>query len=126
MSSRAPAGWRADNVGRVSLRPTTGPSVLPAFLKYHPPAVFHFASPEQRRCEMERAGLVVEAFEPLAEWAVSLLRQRVQALRLLESCASQTFGREPYTRILGTLTSAADEYERGSITPTLLVARSPA
>jgi hypothetical protein len=33
------------------------------------------------------------------------------------------FGDHAYERMVGTLTSAADEYERGSIEPVLVVAR---
>lgn len=110
----------------VSLRPDGGPEVGAAFLDHHPPDVFRTASPEQRRAELEAAGFAVEAFESLRDWAVPLLRQRVQALRLLENCTKPFFGSEAYESLVGTLTYTADEYERGSIEPTLIVARRPA
>lgn len=107
----------------VSLRPQGASRPGDAFLGYHPPEVFHEASSEQRRAELEGAGLEIEAFEPLADWAVPLLRQRVNMLRFMGKCAIQMFGPDSYEQILGTLTSAADEYERGTVLPTLIIVR---
>ena len=110
----------------VSLRPAGGPEPGDAFVRHHPPDVFHAATREQRRREMDAAGLQVDRDEALAQWATPLLRQRVQALRLLEHCARRMFGASAYEGMVGTLTSAADEYERGTIEPVLVVARKRA
>jgi SAM-dependent methyltransferase len=107
----------------VSLRLEGTPEPGEAFLQRHPPEVFHATTPQQRRVQVERAGLTIEAFEPLLDWAVSLLRQRVRVMRFLGHCAIRMYGAEPCERIIGTLTSAADEYERGTIQPALVVAR---
>lgn len=107
----------------VGLRPSRAPGPGEAFLREHPTNVFSAASPDQRRSEFDAAGLIVEVFEPLVDWAVPLLRQRVQLLRLLGHCATRMFGADAYERMTGTLTSAADEYERGSVLPALIVAR---
>ncbi|MGA7730508.1 MAG: methyltransferase domain-containing protein, partial [Chloroflexia bacterium] len=107
----------------VSLRPEGAPRPGDAFFEHHPPDVFQMASPEQRRAELEAAGLKIEAFEPLADWAVPLLRQRVNALRFMGKCATEMFGPAAYEDMIGSLTSAADEYARGAIQPTLIVAR---
>ncbi len=109
----------------VSLRPAGGAAPGEAFVRHHPPDVFHAATREQRHLEMSAAGLHVNRDEPLARWATPLLRQRVQALKLLEHCARRMFGGHAYEGMVGTLTSAADEYERGAIEPTLVVARKP-
>lgn len=110
----------------VSLRPTEGPPVGPDFVRHHPPDVFRSASPEQRRAELERAGLEVETFEPLRPWASQLVRERARAVRLLGGCATRLFGTDAYERIVATLSAAADEYERGAVEPVLIVARRPA
>jgi SAM-dependent methyltransferase len=107
----------------VSVRPAGGPEPGDEFVQHHPRDVFHAATPEERRDELTAAALMVEAFEPLVRWAVPLLRQRVQALRFMAHCAMRMFGEQAYERMVRTLTSAADEYERGSIEPVLVVAR---
>ena len=107
----------------VSLRPTGGPRVRDAFLHRHPPAVFRAASPQHRHAQLEASGFTVEAFEPLEEWAIPLLRQRVRALELFQECAMEVFGNTAYQDLVETLLATADEYERGSIQPTLIVAR---
>ena len=107
----------------VSLRPRAGPAPGDSFVEHHPPDVFHAATPEQRRAEFDAAGLTVERVEPLVDWAGPLLRQRAQALRFMGACAKQMFGADAYQRMFGTLTSAAEEYERGSVEPVLIVAR---
>ena len=107
----------------VGLRPAGGPSPGDLFQRYHPPDVFHAVTPDQRRAEIEAAGLTIEAYQPLVRWAVPLLRQRVQALRFLGHCARRMFGANPCEEMVGTLTSAADEYERGAVEPVLLTAR---
>jgi SAM-dependent methyltransferase len=109
----------------VSLRPEGTPEPGEAFLQHHPTEVFHATTPQQRRAQVENAGLTIEAFEPLVDWAVSLLRQRVRVLRFLGHCAIRMYGGDACDRIIGTLTTAADEYERGSIQPALFVARRP-
>jgi SAM-dependent methyltransferase len=118
---------RADGVlvmaEEVSLRPPGGPEPGDVFTSHHPPHVFRMASPGQRRAELDDAGLAIEAFESLRSWALPLLRQRVHALVLLGGCANRIFGAESAQRVIETLRSAADEYERGSIDPVLVVAR---
>jgi SAM-dependent methyltransferase len=109
----------------VSLRPSGGAAVGEEFARHHPAEVFPSASPEQRRDELRRSGLTIEMFDSLTEWAVPLLRQRIRALRLLEECAMRMFGRESYESLTVTLNATADEYERGSVQPTLIVARRP-
>jgi SAM-dependent methyltransferase len=109
----------------VSLRPPGAVELGEAFIRHHPPEVFSGGSPDQRRAELEAAGLTVEAFEPLVDWAAPLLRQRVQMLRLLGDCAVRMFGADAHQEMIGTLSSAADEFERGSILPVLIVARRP-
>ncbi len=105
----------------VSIRPRDAPVPGDAFTSHHP--FVRATSPEQRRSEVEAAGLAIESFESLASWAGPLLRQRVQMLRFLSDCAAQMYGAAECERIIGTLTSAADEYEQGSIQPILVVAR---
>ncbi len=107
----------------VSLRPLGAPVPTGVFARYHPPEVFHTASPDERRVELATAGLKVLAFKSLVSWALPLLRQRVQAMGLLGHCAELVFGAGPYDRLVETLDSAANEYERGSIQPTLIVAQ---
>jgi SAM-dependent methyltransferase len=107
----------------VSLRPAGGPPVGEEFLRLHPPGVFPPATPEQRRSELDASGLSTEAFEPVVDWALPLLRDRVGVLRMLLHCGNSMFGEEPYALMMETLASAADEYERGSVQPTLVVAR---
>ena len=107
----------------VSLRPRGAPPPGKAFVDHHPSDVFYGSSPEQRRAELETASLAIETFDSLADWALPLLRQRVQMLRFMEHCANEVFGSDGAQRIIGTLASAADEYERGSLQPTLIVAR---
>jgi len=107
----------------VSVRAAGAPEPGDAFVKHHPPDVFHAAAPQQRRHELIAAGLEIEIRESLVRWATPLLRQRVHALRLLAHCSRRMFGDHAYERMVGTLTSAADEYERGSIEPVLVVAR---
>jgi SAM-dependent methyltransferase len=107
----------------VSLRPQGGPEPGADFARLHPPEVFRATSPEQRRAQIEAAGLKIETFEQLTDWAVPLLRQRVNALKFMGKCATQMFGLDAYEQMIGTLTSAADEYERGTILPTIIVAR---
>jgi SAM-dependent methyltransferase len=107
----------------VGMRPAAGPAAGESFARYHPPDVFHGSTPEQRRAEIEAAGLTIEEYEPLVRWAVPLLRQRVHALRFLGHCAQRMFGVNAYEEMVGTLTSAADEYERGAIEPVVLTAR---
>lgn len=107
----------------VSLRPRAAPTPGDAFVENHPPDVFHAATPEQRYAELTAAGLTVERVDPLVDWAAPLLRQRAQALRFMGACAKQMFGADAYQRMFATLTSAAEEYERGSVAPVLIVAR---
>jgi SAM-dependent methyltransferase len=107
----------------VSLRLEGSPEPGELFLQHHPPEVFHASTPQQRRAQVEDAGLTIEAFEPLVEWAASLLWQRVRILRFLGHCAIRMYGAGHCDRIIGTLTSAAVEYERGTIQPALFVAR---
>jgi SAM-dependent methyltransferase len=107
----------------VSLRAQDAPGLGEDFLREYPADVFYGASIDQRRAQFAAAGLTIEAFEPLTEWAEPLLRQRVGILQFMEHCAIRMFGAAPYERITGSLTAAADEYERGSIQPTLVVAR---
>jgi SAM-dependent methyltransferase len=107
----------------VGLRPVGGPSPGEMFLRYHPADVFHAVAPEQLRADIAAAGLTIESYEPLVRWAVPLLRQRVHALRFLGHCARRMFGAEAYEEMVGTLTSAADEYERGAVEPVVLTAR---
>jgi SAM-dependent methyltransferase len=107
----------------VSLRPQTARPPDGVFMTHHPPRVFHTATIDERRAEIDRVGLVVDRVEPLARWAAPLLRQRAQALRFMEGCARRMFGDEPYSQMVETLTSAAQEYERGTIEPVLIVAR---
>jgi SAM-dependent methyltransferase len=109
----------------VSLRPAGSPPVGDEFRRHHPPAVFHAAPPERRLAELAAAGLTVESFEPLTEWAVPLLRQRVRALAFFAACAVGVFGDDAtFRRLADTLRITADEYARGSIQPTLIVARA--
>jgi len=110
-------------IEEVSLRLPEAPEPRDGFVRHYPPEVFFWARPEQRRADLVAAGLNVEAFESLLDWAVPLLGQRVQALRFMEHCAARMYGAGASERIIGTLLSAADEYERGSIQPTLIVAR---
>jgi SAM-dependent methyltransferase len=110
----------------VSLRPTGAPAPSEDFVRCYPADVFYGASTDQRRAELEAAGLMVETFEPLGEWAEPLLRQRVGILQFMEHCAIRMFGSDAYARMTETLSSAADEYERGSIQPTLIIARRAA
>jgi SAM-dependent methyltransferase len=107
----------------VSLRVQDAPGPGEDFVREYPTDVFYAASISQRRAEIEAAGLTIEAFEPLTDWAEPLLRQRVGILQFMEHCAIRMFGAVPYERITDSLTAAADEYERGSIQPTLIVAR---
>jgi hypothetical protein len=44
---------------------------------------------------------------------------------LLGDCAVRMFGADAHQEMIGTLSSAADEFERGSILPVLIVARRP-
>lgn len=110
----------------VGIRPAGAAAPGEEFLRHHPADVFAACSGEQRRSEVESAGLRFETVEPLTGWAIPLLRQQVQALRFMEGCATDMFGAVPYQDLIGTLTAAADEYERGSIEPWLLVARREA
>jgi SAM-dependent methyltransferase len=110
----------------VGIRPAGGPSPGELFLRYHPEDVFHPAEPEQRRADVAAAGLTVESYETLVRWAVPLLRQRVHALRFLGHCARRMFGANAYDGMVGTLTSAADEYERGAVEPVVMTARRAA
>jgi len=107
----------------VSIRAQGACATGAAFELHHPSTVFHSTTPEERRRDLESAGFALEAFEPLTDWAVPLLRQRVRALNILAACAVQIFGADAYRRTADTLTSAADEYERGTVTPMLVVAR---
>jgi SAM-dependent methyltransferase len=107
----------------VSLRPHDALDVADEFLRYHPRQVFPAATPEQRRGEFAEAGFTVETFDPLTGWATQLLRERVQALRFLGGCAIRMFGATTADALLATLTSAALEYERGTVVPTLIVGR---
>jgi SAM-dependent methyltransferase len=107
----------------VSLRPDGAYVLGERFLQYHPPEVFHGETPACRRTQLEAAGLKIEVFENLAEWATVLLRDRVRVLQFLGECAVRMYSREAYERILGTLSCAAEEYERGTVTPTLIVCR---
>jgi SAM-dependent methyltransferase len=107
----------------VGLRPPRGPRPGELFLRHHPSDVFHSATQEQRRAELAAAGLTMEKYEPLVRWAVPLLRQRVHALRFLGHCAKRMFGESAYEGMVGTLTSAADEYERGAVEPVVMTAR---
>jgi len=107
----------------LSLHPSEGPKPGDEFVRHHPPEIFYSASLEQRRSELEEAGLAIETFESLVPWAVPLLRQRVNAFRFMEHCAIEMFGAEPYRYITRMLTCAADEYERGAIQPSVIVAR---
>ena len=110
----------------VGMRPAGGPSPGEVFRRYHPEDVFHAVEPEERRADIAAAGLTVESFESLVRWAVPLLRQRVHALRFLGHCARRMFGANAYDEIVGTLTSAADEYERGAVEPVVVTARRAA
>ena len=107
----------------VGLRPADGPELAEMFHRYHPADVFHGVTPQQRRDEITAAGLTIDAYEPLTRWAVPLLRQRVHALRFLGHCARRMFGSSAYDEMVGTLTSAADEYERGAVEPVVVTAR---
>jgi ubiquinone/menaquinone biosynthesis C-methylase UbiE len=107
----------------VSLRPEGVPSPGERFLHYHPPEVFHAETPARRRTQLEASGLEIEVFENLTEWAIALLRERVRVLQFLGACAIRMYSREAYERILGTLSSAAEEYERKTVTPALIVCR---
>ena len=110
-------------VEEVSLRPPGAPAPGPVFVRTHPAPVFHTASADLRHRQLERAGLSVLVFEPLRHWALPLLRQRVRALRLLGHCGQAVFGARAYDDLIATLDSAADEYERESVQPALIVAR---
>lgn len=109
----------------VGLRPSDGPGPGEAFIRNHPPQVISSTPIEQRRAEIEAAGLTIEEFTSLLDWAAPLLRQRVLALRFMGHCATEMFGLESYEQMVGMLTSAAEEYERGSIVPMIIVARRP-
>ena len=108
----------------VALRPDDAPDPGPEFLAHHPPEVFPPASPELRLAQLGNARLDVERFAPLTEWATALLRERVRALRFLGGCAARMFGASAADAVAATLSSAAGEYERGSVIPTLIVARA--
>jgi ubiquinone/menaquinone biosynthesis C-methylase UbiE len=110
----------------VSLRPRGAPPPSPSFVAHHPTEAFFAATPEQRRDDLRAAGFEIEVFQSLHDWALPLLRQRIRAFQLLGSCALQIFGSDACPRIIGTLQSAADEYEHGSIEPMLIVARPAA
>jgi SAM-dependent methyltransferase len=107
----------------VSLRPQDGPPPQDAFRAHHPDEVFHTATPERRQAELDSAGLNIETFEGLGERVVPQLRQRVRTLRFLGHCTLRMYGAEPAEQIIGSLTAAADEYERGSVSPMLILAR---
>jgi SAM-dependent methyltransferase len=107
----------------VSLRPSGSPAPSATFMEHHPSDVFKAASEEERRQDLAAVGLDIEIFESLVEWALPLLRYRVQMLQFMSHCATDVFGAEASGRIIGTLKSAADEYERGSLKPMLIVAR---
>ncbi len=108
-------------IEEASLRPHGAPPFSEAFLAHHP--YLRTATPEERRSQIETAGLRVVEFESLAVWAEALLHQRAQAMRFLGGCAHRVYGADASERIIGTLTSAAHEYGRGGIQPMLIVAR---
>jgi SAM-dependent methyltransferase len=109
----------------VSLRPAGAPPVGDAFRHHHPAAVFPATTPERRRAQLAAAGFAVETFQPLTGWALPLVRQRVRALRFFAACAVQVFGGEAAFRsVTDTLRATGDEYARGSVEPTLIVARA--
>ncbi|HEV7673726.1 MAG TPA: class I SAM-dependent methyltransferase [Candidatus Angelobacter sp.] len=108
-------------IDEVSLRPAGAPPLSEDFLVYHP--YFQMATPEERRSQIESAGLTIVAFESLAAWGAALLRQRAEAMRFLGACAQQVYGAEESESIIATLKSAAHEFGSGGIQPTLIVAR---
>jgi SAM-dependent methyltransferase len=109
----------------VGLRPSDGPEPGEAFIRNHPRQIVSSTTLEKRRAEIEAAGLIVEEFTSLVDWATPLLRQRVLALKFMGHCATEMFGEESYEQMVGMLTSAVEEYERGSIVPIIIVARQP-
>lgn len=108
----------------VSLRPPGAPPPTEVFLASH--RYVHATSPEERRRQLETAGFRIVEFQSLAAWGEALLQQRAQAMRFLGACAHRVYGADASERIIMALTSAAHEFGRGSIQPTLIVAqRSP-
>jgi SAM-dependent methyltransferase len=107
----------------VGLRPDGQGEPDEEFLKNHPPEVVEQTTIAGRQAEIEAAGLVVETMSSLLDWALPLVRQRVLMLRFMAHCAIAMFGNEAYEKMVGTLTSAAQEYERGRVQPMLLTAR---
>jgi SAM-dependent methyltransferase len=108
-------------IEEVSLQPRGARPLGEAFLAYHP--YVRTAGVEERRSQIETAGFRIVEFESLAAWAEGLLHQRAQAMRFLAGCAHRIYGVDASERIIDTLTSAARECGRGSIQPTLIVAR---
>ena len=109
----------------VGLRPDSQAEPNEEFLKNHPPEVVAQTTIAGRRAEIEAAGLVVETMSSLLDWALPLVRQRLLMLRFMGHCATAMFGHEAYEQMVGTLTSAAQEYERRSVQPMLLTAKLP-
>jgi len=110
-------------IDEVGLRPDSQAEPDEEFLKNHPPEVVAQTTIAGRQAEIEAAGLVVETMSSLLDWALPLVRQRVLMLRFMGHCATAMFGNEAYEQMLGTLTSAAEEYERRRVQPMLLTAR---
>jgi ubiquinone/menaquinone biosynthesis C-methylase UbiE len=108
-------------IDEVSLQPHGTPPLSEVFLTDH--RYLHLTTPEERRSQMETAGFEIVEFESLAAWGEALLQQRAQALRFLGACAQRVYGADASHRIISALTSAAHEYARGTIQPTLIVAR---
>jgi SAM-dependent methyltransferase len=91
------------------------------FLEAHPPAVFQFASRDERLNQLCSAKFRT-TLRDLTPWAIDLVGQRLRALRLFRGSAQQILGSAEVDRVFQTLETALDEYVRGSIQPALIEA----
>jgi cyclopropane fatty-acyl-phospholipid synthase-like methyltransferase len=101
-----------------------GPAGEPSveFRDLHPPDVFATATPHQRRTQLADAGFVEVAMRDLGEWAATLLRRRLLALRVQRAAVGQVYGVDETARIVATLAAARAEIVAGRLAPAHVVA----
>lgn len=116
-----PGGWLVftEEVSLVA----KGTQLSPRFRHFHPLNVFYHSSIESRHEQLRAAGFEDIHLECIAEWAIELLHQRLKGAKIFKGTLNRVLGEESHRRVIGTLTSTVNEYERNAIIPAIVRAR---
>lgn len=96
------------------------------FRALHPPEVFATSSWPARARQLHACGFVDVDHRDLTSWAVSLLRQRLLAMRVYRRQIEDRYGASQSRRLADTLRAALSEMEDGRLSPAHITARRPA